>query len=58
MLRMHKFHYKTTMGKHVMVNWNAAMAQRQLSTADRGLAIAWLQDVATQQNVAQRLNVS
>ena len=34
------------------------MARRQLSTADRGRAIAWLQDGATQRNVAQRLNVS
>ena len=58
MLRMGKFHYKTTMGKHVMVTWNAAMAGRQLSIADRGRAIAWLQDGATQRNVAQRLNVS
>ena len=45
------------MGKHVMVIGNAAMARRQLST-DRGRAIAWLQDGATQQNVAQSLHVS
>ena len=57
MLRMCKFHYKTTMGKHVMVTWNAAMAW-QLCTVDRGRAIAWLQDGATLQNVAQTLNVS
>ena len=34
------------------------MAQRQLSTVDRGQAIAWLQDGAMQRNVAHRLNVS
>ena len=34
------------------------MAQRQLSTADRGRVIAWLQDGAMQRNVAERLNVS
>ena len=34
------------------------MARRQLSTAYRGRAITWLQDGATQRNVAQRLNVS
>ena len=34
------------------------MARRQLSSADRGRAIAWLQDGATQRNIAQRLNVS
>lgn len=34
------------------------MARRQLSTADRGRAIAWLQDGVTQRNVAQRLDVS
>ena len=34
------------------------MALRQLRTADRGRAIAWLQDGATQRNVAQRLHVS
>ena len=58
MLKKHEFHYKTMMGKHVMVTWNAAMAQRQLSTAKRGRAIAWLQDGAMQRNAAQRLNVS
>ena len=46
------------MGKHVMVTCNAAMARRQLSTADQGRVIAWLQDGLTQRNVAQRLNVS
>ena len=46
------------MGKHVMVTLNAAKARRQLNIADRGQAIAWLQDGAVQQNVAQRLNVS
>ena len=39
------------MGKH-------ATARRKLSSADRGRTIAWLQDGATQRNVAQRLNVS
>ena len=34
------------------------MARRQLGTADRGRAIAWLQDSATQRNVAQKLNDS
>ena len=34
------------------------MGRRQLSNADRGRGIAWLQDGATQRNVAQRLNVS
>ena len=58
MLRMRKFHYKTMMGKHVMVTWNVAMARRQLSTAVQGRAIAWLQDGATQWNIPQRLNVS
>ena len=34
------------------------MARQQLSTTDRGRAIAWLQGGATQRNVAQRLSVS
>ena len=58
MLRMCKFHYRTMIGKHVMVTWYAVMAFRQLSTADQERAIAWLQDGAMQWNVAQRLNVS
>ena len=34
------------------------MVRQQSSTADRGQAIAWLQDGATQQNVAHRLHIS
>ena len=34
------------------------MVRRQLSIADRGRALAWLQDGATQLNDAKRLNVS
>ena len=59
MSSMHKFHYKSTMGKHVMVTTNAAMARRQMSTtADRGRVIALLQDGETQINAVQRINVS
>ena len=52
------FQYTTIMGNIGMVTWNSAMVRRQLSIADRGRALAWLQDGATQRNVAQSLNVS
>ena len=53
-----QLHYKTTVGKHVMVTLNVAMARQNLSTVDRGRAIAKLQYGVTQQTAKVSLACS